>query len=139
MNELSCSTVIALPWARAGWAIDGAIAAAAAPTTAVFRKSRRDPLVMAYSLVFARQGRPECLCCAIVLLLPPGRKALARKPLDVAATSRRIGPLDRNSGPDRPDIGGRPMRARLLLTAVVPLLAVAMAAQAAERHFSFGY
>src|SRR5205814_5133429 len=93
MNELSCSTVIVLPWARAGWAIDGASAAAAPPTTAVFRKSRRDALLIDVLPCCARPGfirpdhRRQCLCRGIVLLLPAARKPLGRKPLDLAATS----------------------------------------------------
>src|ERR1051326_1310622 len=59
-----------------------------------------------------------------------------RKPLDVIVTSRRIG-RDRAQQPDR----GKPMRAKSLQLALLPFLAAGLpaTAEAAERHFTFGY
>src|SRR6266446_4773765 len=85
MNELSCSIVTDLSAARAA---PGARAAPAAPATAIFRKSRRDLLLIAPSPRLCRAaglGRTP-VQRRIVLLLPRPRKLL-----DVAVGSRRIG------------------------------------------------
>src|SRR5579872_4649900 len=92
MNELSCSIVTVLPWACAS---GGAIAAAAPPATAIFRKSRRDALLIGVlPLCFSRLSRLQGQCRDY------------RIAFDLAATSRRIGPLDRSCGPERPDNRG---------------------------------
>src|SRR5438105_1503260 len=128
MNELSCSIVTVLSAARAA---PGARAAPAAPATAIFRKSRRDLLLIAPSPRLCRVaglGRTPAQR-RIVLLLPRPRKLL-----DVTVGSRRI---DRRAA-DKPAMGG-PMRARTVLAALLPFLIAAAAAEAAERHFSFAY
>src|SRR5947207_15700668 len=97
INELSCSIVTDLSAARAA---PGARAAPAAPTTAIFRKSRRDLLLIAPSPRLCRAaglGRPSPQR-RIVLLLPRPRKLL-----DVTVGSRRI---DRRAA-DSPQGGNR--------------------------------
>src|SRR5205823_3847856 len=94
-------------------------------------KSRRDLLLIAPS---PRLCRAAGLCRTpaqrrIVLLLPPPRKLL-----DAAVRSRRIG----RRAASKPELGG-PMRARTVLAALLPFLFAAPAAEAAERHFTFGY
>src|SRR2546421_7575390 len=85
MNELSCSIVTDLSAPRAA---PGARATPAAPATAIFRKSRRDLLLMAPSPRLCRAaglGRTPAQRRIVLLLQRP------RKLLDVVVGNRRMG------------------------------------------------
>src|SRR5690349_7104374 len=106
------------------------------------RRPRPPPLSSGNRAATCRSSAPP-LCSQATRFGPaPARQRIVlllqrpRKPLDVIVTARRIG-RDRAQQPDR----GKPMRAKSLQLALLPFLAAAMVAtaEAAERHFTFGY
>src|SRR5438067_11968611 len=80
MNELSCSIAIDLPAASPVWGIS---AAAPAPATPIFRKSRRDALLIGGFSLEAAGCRSDGCCAALVLRLQQPRK---RVPAQFGAT-----------------------------------------------------